>query len=146
VVDDKTKYEEAGRFHRYILNWRQAALAGFLVAMFAVGNLLISLTKDCQYLVAAIIAFLSALLGFGFFVIDRRNRQIYNGAAQAARALEASGNGPYTRVHTLETGNNPEGEDKLGPHTITLWCIYWGSTVVLLVVCGVLFYLRYGKS
>jgi hypothetical protein len=51
-VDANTRYEEAARLERYILGWRQAAFAGFLIALFSVGNVILDLAKEEQYFLA----------------------------------------------------------------------------------------------
>jgi hypothetical protein len=61
-MDEKTAYEEAGRVHRYFLNWRHAAFAGYFVILYAVASLCIKVWEN-PGAVAAILL-LASPIGF----------------------------------------------------------------------------------
>jgi hypothetical protein len=135
-MDDKeTAYEEAGRAHRYFLNWRHAAFAGYFVVLYAVANVVIQLWEKSP-IAAGVVLILAAPIGLAMHQIDKRVRELYYAAIQAAKAIEAGEKTDlYTRIDRRPR-DQPKGEE--GPHTQTLKWTYWFYSLVFLVA-GVAF-------
>jgi hypothetical protein len=124
LLDHKSRYEEAGRFHRYILNWRHGAFVGFLVATYNIVQLSFEYFSNDKMLAGAALLML-AILGSTLRVIDQRIRRLYFLAQTAAAEMEQGRTGGfYTR---LLNDNTPDVGTP-GPHTETLWSIYSGAS------------------
>jgi hypothetical protein len=83
-MDEKVAYEEAGRVHRYFLNWRHAGIAGYFVVLYAVASLCIKLWDQHPLAVVSVLL-LASPIGVALVTMDRRNRQLYYAASEAAK-------------------------------------------------------------
>lgn len=97
-MDQKLEYEEAGRVHRYFLNWRHAAFAGYFAVLYGVATLIEKVWEKPEALAAVLL--LSGLIGPALFLIDVRTRQLYHAAVQAGRAAERGEQQRFSKAWT----------------------------------------------
>src|SRR5688572_21900951 len=88
----KAKYEEAGRYHRYILNWRYGAFAGYFAILYGIASLSFELWDEHPER-AALIWILASPIGVALFAADRRTRRLYGAAQDAAKSIAAGNSG-----------------------------------------------------
>ena len=132
-MDDKVVFEEAGRAHRYFLNWRHAIVAGYFAILYAVVSLSIQLKDDPKFLGVLLIC--SSPIGVALWIADWRNRQLYYAAVQAARAIEAGEKGGlYARIDESSIKAKEAKDHQPGWHTRAIKYMFWGYSIVLLML------------
>lgn len=139
-------YEEIGPNYRFFLAWRHAAFGGGLIVLWGACSLLTSaFEKGVQ--IAWLIPLLSALVTLCLWLADHRTRQIYRSITEAGKKLEGDEPGPYHALTDIGIPKNaPWFPRKDNPHcklfsqSFALDFFFLGSSVVLLLVAGVLFF------
>src|SRR4051812_30912639 len=101
TVDEKDLYAEAGQLLRHYLGWREKLLGGYVAIVAA---LALGVVKYDGYLkivrpgLAAIGCFLTII----FWLLDRRNTELFDHCVDAGVGLEErlGRAGPFTRIKT----------------------------------------------
>ncbi len=126
-VDRKTAFEEAGRYHRFILGWRQAAFVGYIGANFAVATYALSWFDKSKFVVAAVLIAFSPL-GYILRRIDARTRQLYHAAQKSAEALQdgesAKESEKYSNLYRALMNSDKEPKGTPAEHTVALNSLY----------------------
>lgn len=99
-LSPKDLYTEAGQQARYYLSWREKLLGGYFAVMaalaFAFGKMWLTSFRSVAFLVPLLAAILSVL----FWLLDRRNRTLYEACITAGAQLEKDSHlhGPYRAI------------------------------------------------
>jgi hypothetical protein len=126
AADENTLYEEAGRVHRFMLNWRYAGVLGYFAILYAVVQIAFDERGE---LVNRWILLAAAPIGLALLAADLRTRALYHAAIEAAKQFEPpvpkeSIQGVYTRL---------QGAAKGYWHTCAIAAIFIGYSLWLLL-------------
>lgn len=100
----KDAYEEIGRNYRFFLNWRYALIAGYLVSLGAIANVLLELWSRPPSIIPALLSVVSLGITEFFFQLEVRNRDLYHYCTQQGKLMEKqlTVKGVYTRLNEID--------------------------------------------
>src|SRR3954468_24765432 len=120
-IDAKVEYEESGRVHRYFLNWRHAAFAGYFAILYGFASTAEKIWKEAPGVLPWLLLG-AGFVGIGFLFIDLRTRELYYAAIEAGKAIESGEKGTlYARLQVKPRWWPNEWP---GPHSAAIWAIY----------------------
>ena len=141
-MDDRIAFEEAGRLGRYFLNWRHAALVGYLAFLFAVVLLVRHLWDNSAAVLAILV--LAIPIGLMLALADLRSRRLSLAAIDAAKRIES---GHKAHVYSsLARSSASRASDSSGAERWGLAPIYWGYSAALAVTTAVIAWNRFNTT
>jgi len=125
---DEKKYEEVGHNYRYFLGWRHACVAGDLVILYGVATLYFTLQKEAPRL-AGLVPLAASPIGFLFWWIDKRSRELIHAVQRVGKELEGPSGGVYsTYINELAVPN--------GKSAFSRWTLAGATNVLFLGSSG----------
>ena len=131
ILSQNNMYDEIGRNYRFFLNWRYVLLAGFFVSLGFFSKALLQ-AYDCnsiqyqdQLRTKVVIILYIAILVFTifFFLLEKRNRDLYHYCTQQGEAFEQNQNieGIYTKLNASLT----DSKKIYYYHSIVIDTFFW---------------------
>jgi hypothetical protein len=116
-ITEKGLYEYVGSAVQYHLSWRERLLAGY-VAVVAGLALTFSWMQSNHKSISFLVPLVASAMSIVFWLLDRRNREIFKNCIQAGADLEsaASLKGVYTALAK---------ESKVQSHSVVLSGVFW---------------------
>ncbi len=137
-MDKEKLYEEVGNNYRFFARWRHFAFVGNIVVVGAVLTLCASAYKEAKEIIWLIPLFASPI-GVMLWIVDVRTVMHVHIAIDTGIALEGDGMGFYTQLNSLRSPSGISLTDKFS-HSLVMKIAFLGSSMVLLVLSGCLFY------
>ena len=124
-LDRKDAYAEAGQLLRHYLSWREKLLAGYIAVVAGLAIAFVNLPTAYRCLGSAL-AFLGAFLTVIFWLLDRRNTELFDACAEAGAGIETEDGvaGPFVAI------NEARGTTR---HRNVLNVLFGAAFLVLLV-------------
>src|SRR3954469_18628153 len=111
-IEAKVEYEESGRVHRYFLNWRHAAFAGYFAILYGFASTAEKIWKEAPGVLPWLLLG-AGFVGIGFLFIDLRTRELYYAAIEAGKAIESGEKGTlYARLQVKPVGGQMNGRGR----------------------------------
>ena len=123
-LDDKDMYSEAGQLLRHYLSWREKLLGGYVAVIAALAVAFVKAPADYKHLDPALSG-LGMFLTIVFWLLERRNRELFNRCIDAGVAIEKRAKAPGAFAELSKKPATPT-------HSCVLDCFFGAATVALL--------------